>query len=64
MGNVTKWNYDRRVQNQILRPEPAAMAGVYKSWTSGRPGDKMLYIGARYLWVLGMELASCHISCA
>jgi hypothetical protein len=47
MGNVTKRSYDcRRVQNQILRPEPAAMAGVYKSWASGRPGDKKLYIGA------------------
>jgi hypothetical protein len=64
VGNVTKWNYDcRRVQNQVLRPEPVAMAWVYKSWISGRPGDKMLF-GARYLWVLGMELTLSHISYA
>jgi hypothetical protein len=37
-------------------------SGMYKSSAAGRPGERTLYGGASYLWVLDMDLASRHPS--
>jgi hypothetical protein len=37
-------------------------AGVHKTHASGRHGEYVLYDYALRLWVLSMELASCHAS--
>jgi hypothetical protein len=34
--------------------------GAHKSRGPGRPGDKLLYGSASYLWALSMKLVSCH----
>ena len=37
-------------------------ARMHKSTAPGRSADYVLYGGAKYLWVLSVELASCHPS--
>jgi hypothetical protein len=52
-------------QLQNILPERLFMffkPGVRKYRETGLPGDCMVYGGAKYLWVLGMEVVSCHFS--
>jgi hypothetical protein len=40
---------------------PFLSPGVNKSYMLNHLGDWILYSGSKYLWILGMELAPCHL---
>jgi hypothetical protein len=40
------------------------LAGVHKSRSVGRRGEQILYGTAKYLWLLGVQVASCYLLAA
>ena len=46
----------------VLASNLNTVSGMHKYWVPYPHGDHTLYGGAWYMWVLSMELASCHHS--